>query len=129
MRDLVQIAFRGVQSIALHLDHQGPEILQVTPFVGGTLIDVAGRSLVQNSVVLVKEGRIERVGTQASLPVPAGYREISTEGMSVLPGLWDMHTHLQSQHSKEAYTERFFMDQADYALRSTGYARAVTLTA
>ena len=36
-----------------------------------------------------------------------------------MPGLMDMHTHLQSQHSKDSYTERFFMDQADYALRST----------
>jgi len=34
-----------------------------------------------------------------------------------------MHTHLQSQHSKDSYTERFFMDQADYALRSTLHAR------
>ena len=40
-----------------------------------------------------------------------------------MPGLMDMHTHLQSQHSKDSYTEQFFMDQADYALRSTVYAR------
>ncbi|MCI0356880.1 MAG: amidohydrolase family protein, partial [Planctomycetaceae bacterium] len=31
-------------------------------------------------------------------------------------------------HSKDSYTERFFMDQADYALRSTVYAR-ITLMA
>ena len=47
---------------------------------------------------------------------------------TVMPGLMDMHTHLQSQHSKDSYTERFFMEQADYALRSTVYAR-VTLMA
>ena len=40
-----------------------------------------------------------------------------------MPGLMDMHTHLMSQHSKESYTERFFMDQAEYALRSTVHAR------
>jgi imidazolonepropionase-like amidohydrolase len=34
-----------------------------------------------------------------------------------------MHTHLMSQHSKDSYSERFFMDQADYALRSTVHAR------
>jgi imidazolonepropionase-like amidohydrolase len=39
----------------------------------------------------------------------------------------DMHTHLQSQHSKDAYSERFFMDQAEYALRSTMYAKATLL--
>ena len=45
-------------------------------------------------MVLVRGDRIERVGTVATLPVPAGYEQISTEGMTVLPGLWDMHVHL-----------------------------------
>ena len=44
-----------------------------------------------------------------------------------MPGLMDMHTHLMSQHSKDSYTERFFMEQADYALRSTVYARATLM--
>jgi imidazolonepropionase-like amidohydrolase len=35
----------------------------------------------------------------------------------------DMHTHLMSQHSKDSYSERFFMDQAEYALRSSVHAR------
>ena len=36
----------------------------------------------------------ERVGTIATLPVPAGYERISTEGLTVLPGLWDLHVHM-----------------------------------
>ena len=62
--------------------------------VGGTLIDGSGGPPLRNSVVLVREGRIEDVGTLGSLGVPDGYEEISTEGMTVLPGLWDMHVHL-----------------------------------
>jgi imidazolonepropionase-like amidohydrolase len=44
--------------------------------------------------VLIRGERIEKVGTSGSLPVPAGYQQVSTEGMSVLPGLWDPHVHL-----------------------------------
>jgi imidazolonepropionase-like amidohydrolase len=62
--------------------------------VGGTLIDGTGGPLVRNSVVLIRGERIEKVGTIQSLPVPAGYEHVSTEGMSVLPGLWDPHVHL-----------------------------------
>src|SRR5215831_10218374 len=62
--------------------------------VGGTLLDGTGGSPIQNSVVLMSRDRIERVGTIASVPVPAGYERISTEGMTVLPGLWDPHVHL-----------------------------------
>jgi imidazolonepropionase-like amidohydrolase len=62
--------------------------------VGGTLIDGTGATPVRNSVVLIRGDRIERIGTVASLPVPGEYEQISTEGMTVLPGLWDMHVHL-----------------------------------
>ncbi len=34
------------------------------------------------------------VGQVGTLAVPAGAEVISTEGMTVLPGLWDMHVHL-----------------------------------
>ena len=47
--------------------------------------------------------------------------------VAVVPGLMDMHTHLMSQHSKEAYTEKFFMEDSEYALRSTVYARLTLL--
>lgn len=63
--------------------------------VGGSLIDGRGGAPVRDSVVLIEGGRIKAVGTVDTLPVPAGYQRISTEGMSVLPGLWDLHTHLQ----------------------------------
>jgi imidazolonepropionase-like amidohydrolase len=62
--------------------------------VGGALIDGTGGAPVRDSVVLLRGARIERVGTVATLPVPDGYERISTEGMTVLPGLWDLHVHL-----------------------------------
>jgi imidazolonepropionase-like amidohydrolase len=62
--------------------------------VGGTLLDGTGGAPIRDSVVLVRGERIERVGTAATLPVPAGYERISTEGLTVLPGLWDLHVHM-----------------------------------
>jgi imidazolonepropionase-like amidohydrolase len=62
--------------------------------VGGTLIDGTGAAPVRNSVVLIRGDRIEKVGTVGSLPVPADYLRIPTDGMTVLPGLWDLHVHL-----------------------------------
>src|SRR5262245_57165571 len=62
--------------------------------VGGTLIDGTGGAPLRNSVVLIRGDRVERIGTVASLPVPVDYERVSTEGMTVLPGLWDLHVHL-----------------------------------
>ena len=62
--------------------------------MGGTLIDGTGSAPVRDSVVLIRGQRIEKIGTTVSLPVPNGYEAVSTEGLTVLPGLWDLHVHL-----------------------------------
>jgi imidazolonepropionase-like amidohydrolase len=81
--------------------------------VGGTLVDGSGGPVVLSSVVLVRDGLIEQIGSVDDLSVPEGYEVINTEGMTVLPGLWDMHVHLlyaghtQLPYWHETYTERF----------------------
>ncbi len=66
----------------------------VKAMVGGTLIDGFGGPPLRNSVVIIEGSKIKAVGQVGTIPVPAGAEVISTEGMSVLPGLWDMHVHL-----------------------------------
>ena len=65
----------------------------VTALVGGRPIDGYGGRPIDNSVVLIEGERIKAVGTVETLKVPAGAEIVSTEGMTVLPGLWDMHVH------------------------------------
>ncbi len=62
--------------------------------VGGTLIDGYGGPPLADSVVLIEGERISGVGQVGTLAVPEGFEVVSTEGMSVLPGLWEMHAHL-----------------------------------
>jgi imidazolonepropionase-like amidohydrolase len=62
--------------------------------VGGTLIDGYGAAPVRNSVVIIQGERIVQVGQLGRTRIPEGAEVISTAGMSVLPGLWDMHVHL-----------------------------------
>jgi imidazolonepropionase-like amidohydrolase len=84
----------------------------ITALVGGTLIDGHGGPPLHDSVVLIDGERVRAVGTVTTLPVPAGARVISTEGMSVLPGLWDMHVHLMiAGHSDYAHWDRTYPQQ------------------
>src|SRR5687767_5032523 len=76
--------------------------------------------------IIVEDGRIKAIADSYVEP-KSGDRLIRLTEHTVMPGLMDMHTHLQSQHSKDSYTERFFMDQAEYALRSPMYARATLM--
>ena len=63
----------------------------VTAIVGATVMDGTGREPQQQTIV-IKGDRIEAVGS--GLAVPAGARIINGEGMTVVPGLFDLHTHL-----------------------------------
>ncbi len=78
--------------------------------VGGTLVDGYGGPPVRNSVILVEGERIAAVGTVETLRVPEGYEIVSTEGMTVLPGLWDMHVHLMiNGHADYAHWDKTYL--------------------
>jgi len=63
--------------------------------VGGRIIDGYGGPVIENGVILVSGDRITAVGTQDQISIPAGVEIIETQGMTVMPGLFDMHVHIQ----------------------------------
>jgi imidazolonepropionase-like amidohydrolase len=86
-----------------------PAAAQVTALVGGRLVDGYGGAPLENSVVLVEGERIRAVGRAGELALPPGATVVSTEGMSVLPGLWDMHVHLMIVgHADYAYWDKTY---------------------
>ncbi len=86
-------------------------ISQVKALVGGTLIDGFGGQPVRNSVIIIDGEKIVKVGTQEGVSIPPDAEIISTEGMSVLPGLWDMHVHTMiNGHSDYAHWDTAYID-------------------
>ena len=63
-------------------------------------------------MVIIEGERIKAVGQVGTLAIPAGAEVISTEGMSVLPGLWDMHVHLMiNGHSDYTHWDKTYPPQ------------------
>ena len=68
---------------------------------------------IHDGVVLIAGDRIVAVGPRSAVTVPPGTTVIDTEGMSVLPGLMDMHVHLMLighadyEHWDKTYMPRF----------------------
>ena len=56
--------------------------------VGAKLMDGT-----EDSVVIVRNGRIDAVGTRAAVKIPRGMATVDARGKTLLPGLWEMHTH------------------------------------
>jgi imidazolonepropionase-like amidohydrolase len=87
----------GVRQEMLELDDLDREVLPEAAgsfaIVGARLIDGTGAPAVEDSAVVVRDGRIVAAGPSAAVSVPDGMRVIHAEGKSLLPGLWEMHVH------------------------------------
>ncbi len=81
--------------------------------VGGQIIDGYEGPPIHDGVVLIAGERIVAVGPRSEVAVPPGTPVVSTEGMSVMPGLMDMHVHLMIvghadyEHWDTTYVKRF----------------------
>ena len=73
-------------------DMQTPDIRVIT---GATLINPTPAAPVSNAVIVITGSRITQVGTAASVKPPAGAQVIDAAGKFVIPGLADMHNHLE----------------------------------
>ncbi len=84
----------------------------VKALVGGRLIDGFGGHPIHNSVIIIENDKIVKVGHQGNTSIPKNAEVISTEGMDVMPGLWDMHVHLMiNGHSDYAHWDTAYIDQ------------------
>jgi imidazolonepropionase-like amidohydrolase len=61
------------------------------------MLDVqAGRYVGHPAILIGDDGRIQQIGSLASMQLPAGTKHIDLPGETLLPGLIDMHVHLNS---------------------------------
>jgi imidazolonepropionase-like amidohydrolase len=63
--------------------------------VGGTLIDGTGKDPLPDSIVLIEKGQIVAAGPRKQVKIPRGATKIDARGKTILPGLWDMHSHFE----------------------------------
>jgi imidazolonepropionase-like amidohydrolase len=73
------------------------------------MIDVLTGRVIDRPQITITEGRIAAVGTQGSA-LPAGARRVDLPGMTLLPGLIDMHVHLTSDPHFSGYRRLQFTD-------------------
>jgi imidazolonepropionase-like amidohydrolase len=100
-------------ALAASLPAAEPAARPTLALVGGRIIDGYEGAPVDDGVVLIAGERIVAVGPRSRIAVPDGTPTIDTRGMSVLPGLADMHVHLMIvghgdyEHWDTTYRARF----------------------
>jgi imidazolonepropionase-like amidohydrolase len=73
------------------------------------MIDVLAGRIVDRPQITIVDGRIAAVATQGSA-APADARRVDLKGMTLLPGLIDMHTHITSDPNYGGYRGLEFTD-------------------
>jgi imidazolonepropionase-like amidohydrolase len=100
------------------------------------LLDSAAGKMLGETTVIVDGGRIKELhaGTvdiqpyqQAAMKAGGSFHYLNMVNATCLPGLIDAHTHLTDETSPTAYTDQFRLNIADYAIRSTVYAKRTLL--
>jgi imidazolonepropionase-like amidohydrolase len=90
----IEIAYRDAQGAAL-ARAVAPDPASAIAIVGGDVFDSERGVVRPRTTIVVRGDRIVAVGPADSVAVPAGARTIDARGKTVIPGMWDMHTHVQ----------------------------------
>jgi imidazolonepropionase-like amidohydrolase len=90
------------------------------------MIDVLGGRVVEEPVVVITDGRIASVvGKGGARPlIPVGAKRIDLPGKTLLPGLIDMHVHLDSPADIGGYRGLEYTDSF-WAMTAVGNARSM----
>jgi imidazolonepropionase-like amidohydrolase len=70
---------------------------------GGKVLDVQTGNYINDAVVIVENGIIKSIGAAASVKIPAHAQIINVKGKTIVPGVWDMHSHFEQAEWGPAY--------------------------
>jgi imidazolonepropionase-like amidohydrolase len=92
----------------------------------GHLIDVTSGKVLDGQAIVVRDGRIDAVGTADSVAIPAGAKIIDLTSYTVLPGLIDTHTHITSDPTLPPYAG-YGLSVPRMALKGAAFAQRTLL--
>jgi imidazolonepropionase-like amidohydrolase len=88
----------------------------------GSIYDVSTGKMITKRTIIVSGTTIKRI-ENGFVSGTASDRTIDLKNRIVLPGLIDMHVHIEGEYNKGSYMKEFTQNEADIALESTVYAK------
>lgn len=63
-------------------------------FADVNILPMTGEGILNNQTLIVKDGKIEAIGSASDIDIPAGATVIQASGKYIMPGLAEMHAHI-----------------------------------
>ncbi|NOT09574.1 MAG: amidohydrolase family protein [Gemmatimonadales bacterium] len=89
----IEMRYRDANGAAL-ARRLAPAAASVVAITGGDLFDSERGVVLPKQSVIIRGSRIEAVGPAESMTIPAGATIIDATGKTLVPGMWDMHSHV-----------------------------------
>lgn len=109
---------------ALALAVATPAAAETVVVTADRMIDVVKGTVVEHPAIFITDGRITSIADARTVRWGSDVRHINLSGKTVLPGLIDMHVHLDSNPIYGGYTGLQFTDSF-WAIQGTANARAM----
>ncbi|MDY7395391.1 amidohydrolase family protein [Aureibaculum sp. 2210JD6-5] len=93
----------------------------------GKLIDTKNGKVLNQMTVVVTGNKITDVKNGYINPKSKKDNLIDLKSKTVMPGLIDMHVHIESQLNPKSYIERYVLNDADVAYNAQGYAKSTLM--
>jgi len=93
----------------------------------GKLIDTKTGKIQKEMTVVVSGNKIKDVQKGYISPTSENDKTIDLKSKTVMPGLIDMHVHIEGQLNRKSYIEDFVLNEADLAFNSVGFAKKTLL--
>ena len=92
----------------------------ITYILCGKLIDTKSGKITAEKTILVKENKI--IDVMDGYIMPRGGNLIDLRDKVVMPGLIDMHVHLEMEYDKNTRIKKYILNEADVAYNSVKFA-------
>ena len=93
----IELKYRNAEGEAMAKKVVSPRAATIV-IRNGDLFDAESGTMKPNTSVVIRDDRIVEVGPAASVTTPAGATVIDATGKTVMPGMYEMHTHLQTNN-------------------------------
>ena len=100
---------------------------QSTYLYCGKLIDTKSGKVLNEMTVIVTGNKITGVKKGYVNPNSKKDNLIDLKSKTVMPGLIDMHVHIESQLNPKSYVERYVFNDADIAYNAQGFAKSTLM--